>query len=141
MKRIPTIKSVMTPFPYSIGIDQPLAAAVEMMKEHGFRHLPVVEGEQLIGVLSERLVREASERARQTDSAPSVRDAPILEAYVVDLDARLDNVVLAMADRHLGSALVVKDGRLAGIFTSTDACRCLGEYLQSEFPVGGDEVA
>lgn len=141
MKRIPSIKRVMTPFPYSIGIDQPLAVAVEIMNQHDFRHLPVVEDDQLVGVLSERLVREASERAKQAGGAASVRDAPILEAYVVELDAQLDNVVLAMADQHLGSALVVKNGRLVGIFTSTDACRCFGEYLRSEFPVGGDDVA
>jgi acetoin utilization protein AcuB len=141
MKRTPTVKGVMTPFPYSIGIDEPLAAAVAMMTGHGFRHLPVVEGGELVGVLSERLVREASERAKQSGGQPTVRDAPIGEAYIVGLEEPLDNVVLAMADRHLGSALVVKDGRLAGIFTSTDACRCLGEYLRSEFPVGGDDVA
>jgi len=131
----------MTPFPYSIGIDEPLAAAADMMSEHQFRHLPVVEGTELVGVLSERLVREAIERARQTGSESIVRDAPVLEAYVVGLDAQLDNVVLAMADRHLSSALVVKNGRLAGIFTSTDACRCLGEHLRSDFSVGGDDVA
>ncbi len=141
MKRIPTVKSVMTPFPYSIGIDEPLTAAAEMMREHEFRHLPVVKGGELVGVLSERLVGEAAERGKQSASRLKVRDAPIGEAYIVGLEEPLDNVVLRMADRHLGSALVVKEGRLAGIFTSTDACRCLGEYLRSEFPVGGDDVA
>ena len=34
-----------------------------------------------------------------------------------------DRVLLHMADEHIGCALVVKDGRLAGIFTTTDACR------------------
>lgn len=141
MKRIPAMKSVMTPFPYTIGIDDSLAGAAEMMREHGFRHLPVIEGSKLVGVLSERRVREAIERTRHSEEAPRVRDVEALEAYVVDLDAQLDNVALAMADRHLDSALVVKNDRLVGIFTSTDACRCLGEYLRSEFSVGGDDVA
>ncbi len=141
MKRIPTIKSVMTPFPYSIGLDRPLAEALEMMREHGFRHLPVVDGSKLVGVLSERLLGEIAERARTSTGPLRVRDAPMAKAYVASLDERLDNVVLAMADRHLGSALVVRNRQVVGIFTSTDACRYLGEILRSEFPVGGDDVA
>jgi len=140
MRRIPNIKSVMTPFPYSIGIDRPLAEALAMMKEHGFRHLPVVENGVLVGVASERHLRQVTGRTG-TEAEPLVRDAPIGEAYVVGLDERLDNVVLAMAQRHLGAAVVARGGRVVGIFTSTDACRYLGEVLRSEFPVGGDDVA
>jgi hypothetical protein len=47
-----------------------------------------------------------------------------------------------MAKRRLGAALVVKDGRLAGIFTLTDACQCFAESLRERFPpAGGDEAA
>jgi acetoin utilization protein AcuB len=138
MRRIPNIKAVMTPFPYSIEIERPLRDAVAMMREHDFRHLPVVDDGRLVGVLSERLLGQAAGSARED---ARVRDAPMAEAYVVGLDERLDNVVLAMAERHLGSALVVREGRVVGIFTSTDACRHLGEVLRSDFPVGGDDVA
>lgn len=141
MRRIPNVKNVMTPFPYSVETTRPLAEALAMMKEHEFRHLPVVEAGELVGVLSERLLGPYVARLKEAPEGLSVQDAPIAEAYSIGLDERLDNVVLAMAKRHLGSAVVVKDGRVVGIFTSTDACRYLGEVLRSDFPVGGNDVA
>lgn len=141
MRRIPNVKSVMTPFPYSIERERPLEEALQMMRDHDFRHLPVVDGGKLVGVLSERLLGKMAEVDRTFPPETLVRDAPIGEAYAVALDERLDNVVLAMADRHLGSAVVVREGRVVGIFTSTDACRYLGEVLRSDFPVRGDDVA
>ena len=42
---------------------------------------------------------------------------------------------------HIGSALVVKGGKLAGIFTMTDACRSFGEFLRSIFPDTGKDSA
>ena len=54
MKQIPPIKAVMTPFPYSIAIDAPLSDAAQMMEEHEIRHLPVIEGDELVGVVSDR---------------------------------------------------------------------------------------
>jgi len=40
-----------------------------------------------------------------------------------------------------GSALVVRKGKLVGIFTVTDACRVLGEILKGRFDGGDDDVA
>ncbi len=64
------------------------------------------------------------------------------EAHVVDLEASLADAAGYMADHRQGSVLVTRRGKLAGVFTSTDACRVLAELLEAE--VGrdqGDEVA
>jgi len=53
----------------------------------------------------------------------------------------LDHVLMEMADRHIGSVLVVREKRLAGIFTVTDACRRFGEFLRATFPPGDDNRA
>ena len=143
MKEMPRIKSVMTPFPYSIEAAAPLSHARQMMEKHGFHQLPVMKDGELVGVVSARRAR-ALGRARGDDAhpEPSVEEATELEALVVDLGARLDSVALEMARRQLTAALVVKQGRLAGIFTVTDACRYLGEYLRNEFPLAnGNDVA
>jgi CBS domain-containing protein len=47
-----------------------------------------------------------------------------------------------MARDHIGAALVVRRGKLVGIFTVTDACRLFAEWLRVRFPgSGGDEAA
>ncbi len=125
----------MTAFPYFIEIDAGLKAATQMMERHGIRHLPVKDGDQLIGVVSDRDIKRATRELH-------VSDIVVRETYIVDLTERLDSVLLHLAQRHIGCALVVKEGRLAGIFTTTDACRVFGEYLRSLFPTGpGDDVA
>ena len=125
----------MTAFPYFIEVDAGLKAATQMMERHGIRHLPVKDGDQLIGVVSDRDIKRAKRELH-------VSDIVVRETYIVDLTERLDSVLLHLAQRHIGCALVVKEGRLAGIFTTTDACRVFGEYLRSLFPTEpGDDVA
>jgi len=143
MRQIPSIKAVMTPFPYSIEADEPLARALEVMERHHIRHLPIVVGGRPWGVLTERAVKVALGPAVASPMTASllVRDVATEDAYAVDLNAPLDLVVTHMAEHRVDCALVVKDERLAGIFTITDACRTLGELLRALFPRGGGDSA
>ena len=144
LKSMPSIKAVMTPFPYSIGPEEPLSKAKEMMSAQGIHHLPVMEGRELAGVISYPDVKQLLEQA--TAKEPSldllVNDAPRHDPHVVDLSEPLDRVLAHMAEHRAGVALVVKDGRLAGIFTVTDACGCFAQALKELFPpTSGDEAA
>lgn len=143
MKAPPTIKSVMTPFPWSIEGDREVSEAWQMMADLGIRHLPVTENGRLVGIVSGRdlgLTMDARLGAPQAEGR-KVRELCAHEPFVVETTASLEWVAREMAERRLGSALVVYQGRLAGIFTTTDACRVLSEMLADEFPTGGDEVA
>ena len=51
MKSIPTIQRYMTTSPQTIGAEQSLKKAHEIMREHGIRHLPVMHGNRLVGVI------------------------------------------------------------------------------------------
>jgi CBS domain-containing protein len=133
----------MTPFPHSIDLHASLAEAQAMMAAHNIRHLPVVQAGRLVGVLSERdMWRWHEEHLRvQAQDDWRVRDVCVLEAYVVDMSERLDSVLAHMAEHHIGSALITRHGKLAGIFTSTDACRAFAALLRSQFPPGHDNNA
>ena len=135
MKSIPPIKAVMTAVPYYADASDPLDRARELMREHHIRHLPVVRDGKPISIITVREIDVADGAAGTGRGGLRVADVCRPEAaYVVELNEPLDVVALRMADRHADAALVVKDGRLIGIFTHTDVCRCLGDLLRTLFP-------
>jgi len=144
MKRMPTIKSLMTPFPYSVDAEAPVSEARAFMREHHIRHLPVTQGGQLVGSVSDRDIKLilGPDFANPDEHGTRVSYAMVRDAYVVDMDARLDEVLAHMAEHHLGSAIVTRHGKLAGIFTVTDACRHFAEFLREQVRrAGGDDAA
>ena len=138
----PSLKVAMTPFPYAIGVDASLAEAGRLMAEHDVHHLPVTDDDHMIvGILS-GLDLMAVTKGKRQGNGMRVRDVCVTDVYIVDLDEPIDNIVLTMAERHIGSAVVTRHGKLAGIFTWIDACRCFGDYLRAKRPsVEGDDVA
>ncbi len=142
MKKMPKLATLMTPFPYSIDKGANLDQAIKMMGEHKVRHLPVTQGHELVGMVSDRDLKGVALAHPGSTPSESLSVSDIChEAYVVDLNAPLDRVLLEMAERHIGSAIVTREGKLAGVFTSVDACRSFGEYLQAQFPSGGGNEA
>lgn len=130
-KSIPSIQKYMTTTPHSIGGDETVAAASKLLREHGIRHLPVLEGEKLLGVLTDRDIKFV-EGFRDVDTTTmTVAEAMIEEPYTVTPDTPLDEVTDTMAERKYGCAIVAHNGRVVGIFTTVDACRALSELLST----------
>ncbi|MEJ2177031.1 MAG: CBS domain-containing protein [Gammaproteobacteria bacterium] len=142
MHRLPHLATAMTPFPYSIDKNAPLKEAIALMEEHDVRHLPVTEDATLVGLIAERDIAPPNkDRSKEIDEL-KVSDIYVDNPYVVSLDEPLDQVLLTMADRHIGSAIVTRGGKLAGMFTCVDACRSFGKFLQNYFPhPPGDQAA
>jgi acetoin utilization protein AcuB len=136
MRHEPLVKSVMTPFPHSVAIDAPLLEARRLMLEHHVRHLPVTKDHELKGIITDRDIKLllGPEMDYPNPRELTVEDAYVANLYVVDINAPLSDVALEMAKRHIGATLVTGHGRLAGIFTASDACRVLGEWLRERFP-------
>ena len=144
MKRIPQIKSFMTPFPYSISDTAPLAEAQAFMRSKKIRHLPVTRDCKPLGIISERDVKLVlgPDLAYPNPDPLTVAQVMVKEAYSVDLATRVDTVLAHMARHHIGSALVTRKGKLVGVFTATDACRAFCDHLRAEHaPPGGDLIA
>ena len=140
--QMPPVRAVMTPSPYAIDLDAPVRLAQGLMAEHGIRHLPVTDQKgALVGVLADRDLKRSLDPSigLPPKNELFVRDVCVLDPYVVDPWEPLDDVLVQMAERHVGSALVAKEGKLVGIFTATDACRSFAEFLRAQFPSGGGE--
>jgi len=139
---IPPIKAVMTSFPFWIASHVTLIQAQQVMSEKGIHHLPVKEEGELIGVITRKYLDSAlSTENMEHNKNTVVGDVCIKDLYIVDLEEPLDNVLLHMASFHIGSVLVTKNARLAGLFTMNDACRSFGEYLRKKFRPGGSDDA
>lgn len=143
LSQMPHMRSVMTPFPYFVDIDATVRAARALMDSHSIRHLPVVSSGELVGVIGDRGVKRAADprAGGRVPTELTVRDLDLSPAFVVDLLERVDAVLKHMAETPVDCALVVKEGRLAGIFTVTDACREFSRLLAGRFPTGGNEAA
>ncbi|HUH36842.1 MAG TPA: CBS domain-containing protein [Spongiibacteraceae bacterium] len=144
MHHIPPLVAVMTPFPYHIEAGQPLSEAAALMRRHAIRHLPVLDQGDIIGVISERDLQRATIPGHplSSDTELMVQDLCTQRPYVADVSDPLDRILEVMADKRLGSVLVLKDGELAGIFTAVDACALLAAELQRQFrPDGGGRAA
>ncbi|MBW2273919.1 MAG: CBS domain-containing protein [Deltaproteobacteria bacterium] len=143
LDHMPAIKAVMTPFPYSVDLGESVAAAERMMREHEVRHLPVSDEGKLVGEISQRDIGVGSKPGVGPREVSELRvaDLCVSDAYVVELNTRLDEVLREMAERRIGSALVVKGEKLVGIFTMSDACWVLADLLSARFRGPGDDEA
>ena len=130
-KAIPSIQKYMTTAPHSIGKEQSLAHAHEVLRSHHIRHLPVLDGGQLVGMLTQRDLALVETLKDVDPRAVTVEDAMSTEVFVVSPDAPLDEVVTEMADKKYGSAVVVQNHKVVGIFTTVDACSALADLLHS----------
>jgi acetoin utilization protein AcuB len=131
MKRNPQVIAFMTPFPHSIDVDAPLEDAHKLMREHRFRHLPVMSGGEIVGVLTDRDIKLVlgPDFGSPDERELRVRDAYVERPCVVPASTPVAKVARVMAQNRIGSAIVTKHGKLVGIFTVTDACRALAEII------------
>ena len=124
-----TIDKYMSPTPHTIGRDQTLAKAHEMMREHGVRHLPVLDGGKLIGVVSDRDLKFVQSLKDVDPKKVPVEQAMTDEPFTVALDAKIEPTVREMVRKKYGCAIVMSDGKVVGIFTTIDALQALAWVL------------
>src|SRR4051794_29297752 len=127
--QFPTVRRYMTGSPYTIAHGDSLAGAHALMRKHQVRHLPVVDGAIVVGILSQRDVLLLE--TLPTGNSPDVRveEAMVQDVFTVDPDAPVADVVERMIRGKLGSAIVCERGRVVGVFTTVDALRALHELL------------
>jgi len=124
-----SIDDCMSPSPYSIQQDQPMADAHELMRDHHIRHLPVMSGSELIGMVSLRDLHLMETLKDVDPKEVRVREAMAEPPYAVEVGTPLREVALNMGAHKFGSAVVLKAGKVVGVFTTVDAMRALANLL------------
>jgi CBS domain-containing protein len=103
-----------------------LAVAHGIMREHAIRHLPVVDDDRIVGVVSIGDLHLIETIAEFPLEEVDVDEAMTPNPYIVGLDAPVDEVVETMARKKFGCAIVTDEGgHIEGIFTTIDAMRAL----------------
>jgi acetoin utilization protein AcuB len=129
---IPPVSEYMSSSPHTVGADQTLAVAHRIMREHAIRHLPVLRGGKVVGIVSQRDLHLVETFQDSSPDEVAVEDAMTEDVLSVPPEAPLDEVVEMMSDRKLGSVVVMRHDRVVGIFTTTDALYALGRVLRRE---------
>ena len=124
------IQKYMTRAPHTIGQEQTLDAAHDVMRQHGVRHLPVLEGGKLVGVLSQRDLHLVETLRDVNPATTTVDEAMTADVYITGPDAALDEVASQMAEHKYGSAVIVERGKVVGMFTTVDALLALAQLAK-----------
>lgn len=116
-----TIAEVMTRAPHTVGRDQKLALAHDLMRKYALRHLPVLDGGKLVGVLSQRDLYFLETLGGVDERVDKVSEAMATEVYCVAPGEHVSDVARTMGEHKYGCAVIVDGGHVVGIFTATDA--------------------
>jgi CBS-domain-containing membrane protein len=138
-----TARDLMTPDPVTAAPDASIAEVWDLMRELEIRHVPVIEGGALVGMLSDRdlanldmsrlLATEGADALRQELGTPIVR---VMSADVISIEPETDlaDIIDLLIEHKVGALPVVQPGgrEVVGIVSYIDVLRALREGLEEE---------
>jgi acetoin utilization protein AcuB len=119
----------MTPSPRTVAPASALSDARDVMAQEQIRHLPVVAGGRVVGVVSARDILVVEDLRVFASYDTTVEAAMAADPITVSSDTPIGHVVKTMAREDIGCVLVVDGGKLVGIFTDVDAVKLLARAL------------
>ena len=128
------VRDIMGKSVVTISVSERLSTVEDIMTLGHVRHMPVVQGGKLVGVVSERDLLRASlsvlsehQGAERRAFLHVVEIARVMSAppIVIGPDATVDEAALVMAEKKIGCLPVVENDHLLGMVTETDVLRCM----------------
>ena len=136
MKQREPIRSIMKTELHTVNTTQKLSEVYDLMQEESIHHVPVVEGERLIGLLSSADIlrhtygntfAQDEKYVRASLELSSIREAMTEDLLTLNVDSHVKDAVELLSRGDLHALPVVDGARLAGMVTSTDVIRHLGD--------------
>ena len=119
-----SIREVMTKKPCSIDADKPVSYAAKMMRDEDVGLAPIVEGEKLIGTLTDRDIAIRVVAEGKDPDRTKTRDVATTRLVTVDPQQDLDEALRLMAQHQVRRLPVVEeDGKLVGVVAQADVAR------------------
>ncbi|HEU4740819.1 MAG TPA: CBS and ACT domain-containing protein [Meiothermus sp.] len=132
------VRDWMTPNPVTVSPDTPVLDALKLLKEHAFRRLPVMEGQNLVGIVTDKDLKDAMPSKATTLSVwelnyllakLTVHEVMAKPVVTIEADQPLEDAALLMQEYKVGGLPVMEKGRLVGIITVTDVLKAFTEVL------------
>jgi len=134
-----TVEERMTRQVVTLTEQASLRDALALLQRHRIRHIPVVEGERIVGILTDRDVKRATPSLLSGVSQEDY-DRVLAQTHVSQVMTRnpfsvtpstsLKDATKLLAERKYGALPVVEGERLVGILTNTDLLRAFYESLE-----------
>lgn len=137
------VKDVMRHPVFTVGPEVTLEDAYRFLLEKGIRHLPVVEGGRVVGIITDRDIRLATSHLNPKGPCPGctrveeVMTRGVVTAHPLD---PVEEAARVMRERKIGSLPVLEDGTLVGIVTGIDLLDALLKLTGVTEPSGRLEV-
>jgi acetoin utilization protein AcuB len=136
------IRDIMRSPAVVISADTTLQDAYRTMQKQGIRHLPVLEGEKLVGVITDRDLRLATSALALSPFPPGSRVSKVMtrEPLTADASDPVEDAARTMRERKIGCLPILEDGRVIGIVTGLDLLDALIRMTGVDKPSGRLEV-
>jgi acetoin utilization protein AcuB len=120
----------MTRLVHTVGHEQTISFALDHMQENRIRHLPVLRGGRLVGVVSDRDLGLIAGLNDVNPDNTKVEEAMTAVPYTATVTTPLLEVLKEMAEHKYGSVLIMDGAKVSGIFTTYDVVLLLTKSLQ-----------
>ncbi len=132
------VRDRMTTGVITVGLADPIRKAWELVEENQLRRFPVVEGDKLVGIITDRDIRNATassvvltEKKYHDFLLDTVKVESVMtpDPATVTPDTPLDEAARMILELKVGGLPVIEQGKLVGIITETDLIKTLVELL------------
>lgn len=123
------VKDYMSVDPITVNPNDTVGEALELLKDHAVRRLPVVNRGRLVGLVTEMDLMKASPSLATSLSIHEInylypqikiRDIMTKDLTTVTPDAAIEEAAVTMREKKFGTLVVVEKDKLVGLITESD---------------------